>query len=64
MYMYIHITYMHVMIMNEKGAMSYKKIGNGIWEDLEGRRGREKCYNYIILSKNWCVELGGSGAHL
>lgn len=51
LYLGVGMCYKHVTTINEKRAWIWKRTRGSVWEDLKGRKGREKCYNYIIISK-------------
>lgn len=36
---------MHTVTIGEKRSYKFKRALKGLWEDLDGRKGREKCYN-------------------
>lgn len=37
---------------NERGGHKFEReLGGGVWEDFEGRHGREKFCNYVIITK-------------
>lgn len=40
---------MSLATTNKKEAVNFKEQGGGIWEGLEGGKGRERLHNYINL---------------
>lgn len=43
--------YTHTHAITMKKDVNLKRARRGIWKDLEGREGRDKCCNCIIISK-------------
>lgn len=45
-------TYVHAVTTAEKKMpWIWKRVAKGTWEDFEGIKGRDKCGNYITVSK-------------
>jgi hypothetical protein len=49
--MYIYIYAIKITLKRDHTFLSVKENGRDIWEGLEWGKGREKFYNYVIISK-------------